>query len=88
MYGRNIGLAFQIQDDILDITGDAAKLGKPTNSDVEQMKVTYPYLIGMEASKALVASLTEQAKSAIVEAELADPLRLLQIADYLVHRDH
>lgn len=88
IYGRNIGLAFQIQDDILDLVGDAVKLGKPTNSDVEQRKVTYPFLIGMEESKALVASLTEQAKTAIIEAELADPSRLLQIADYLVHRDH
>ncbi|MDQ6421041.1 polyprenyl synthetase family protein [Paenibacillus sp. LHD-117] len=88
LYGRNIGLAFQIQDDILDLIGDAEKLGKPTNSDVEQKKVTYPFLIGLDESKALVNRLTEQAKSAIIEADLANPERLLQIADYLVHRDH
>lgn len=88
LFGRNLGLAFQIQDDILDLVGDAEKLGKPTNSDVEQQKVTYPYLIGLEESKALVSRLTDQAKSAIIEAGLAEPSRLLQIADYLVHRDH
>lgn len=88
LYGRNLGLAFQIQDDILDLVGDEEKLGKPTNSDVEQKKVTYPYLIGLEESKALVSRLTNEAKDAINEASLAEPSRLLQIADYLVHRDH
>lgn len=87
-YGRNIGLAFQIQDDILDLIGDEKKLGKKTNSDVEQNKVTYPYLIGIEESKAQVEQLTQEAKSAILEAELSAPDRLLEIADYLVQRDH
>ncbi|WP_442950953.1 polyprenyl synthetase family protein [Paenibacillus sp. GSMTC-2017] len=88
LYGRNIGLAFQIQDDILDLIGDEQKLGKKTNSDVAQQKVTYPFLIGMEESIALVKKLTQEAKNAIVEANLAQPERLLQIADYLVQRDH
>ncbi|QAY66239.1 polyprenyl synthetase family protein [Paenibacillus protaetiae] len=87
-YGRNIGLAFQIQDDILDLTGDAQKLGKKTQSDVEQKKVTYPYLLGIEESRTLVERLTQEAKSAVLEAELAAPGKLLEIADYLVHRDH
>nr|WP_229691999.1 farnesyl diphosphate synthase [Paenibacillus radicis (ex Gao et al. 2016)] len=86
-YGRNIGLAFQIQDDILDLIGDEAKLGKKTNSDVAQQKVTYPYLIGIEASKAQVKRLTREAKAAVLDAELAMPQRLLEIADYLVQRD-
>ncbi|WP_141506001.1 polyprenyl synthetase family protein [Paenibacillus luteus] len=87
-YGRNIGLAFQIQDDILDLIGDEKKLGKKTNSDVEQNKVTYPFLIGIEESKAQVERLTQEAKSAVLKAELAAPERLLEIADYLVQRDH
>lgn len=87
-YGRNIGLAFQIQDDILDLIGDEQKLGKKTNSDVEQQKVTYPFLIGMDESKAQVKRLTREAKSAILEAELQAPQRLLEIADYLVQRDY
>nr|WP_240644476.1 farnesyl diphosphate synthase [Paenibacillus paeoniae] len=88
LYARNIGLAFQIQDDILDLIGDESKLGKKTNSDVNQQKVTYPYLVGMEESKAIVDRLTEEAKSAVRRAELANPSLLLQIADYLVQRDH
>ncbi|MFF2887693.1 polyprenyl synthetase family protein [Paenibacillus sp. NPDC057967] len=88
LYARNIGLAFQIQDDILDLIGDESKLGKKTNSDVTQQKVTYPYLVGMEESKALVDRLTEEAKSAVMRAGLSNPSRLLQIADYLVQRDH
>ncbi|MFD0958719.1 polyprenyl synthetase family protein [Paenibacillus chungangensis] len=88
LYARNLGLAFQIQDDILDVIGDEGKLGKKTQGDVEQNKVTYPYLIGLEKSKAKVASLTREAKSAIASARLAEPDRLLQIADYLLRRDH
>lgn len=87
-YGRNIGLAFQIQDDILDLIGDEQKLGKKTNSDVAQNKVTYPFLIGIEESKAQVERLTQEAKSSILEAEFKMPDRLLEIADYLVQRDH
>lgn len=87
-YGRNIGLAFQIQDDILDLIGDEQKLGKKTNSDVEQNKVTYPFLIGLEESKAQVERLTQEAKSAVLEAQFQAPERLLEIADYLVKRDH
>lgn len=88
VYGRNIGLAFQIQDDILDLIGDEQKLGKKTNSDVQQNKVTYPFLIGLEESKAQVERLTQEAKSAILEAGFPAPERLLEIADYLVLRDH
>jgi geranylgeranyl diphosphate synthase type II len=88
IYGRNIGLAFQIQDDILDLVGDEQKLGKKTNSDVEQNKVTYPYLIGLDESKAQVERLTQEAKSAVLEAGFQNPVRLLEIADYLVQRDH
>ncbi|WP_424766157.1 polyprenyl synthetase family protein [Paenibacillus sp. sgz302251] len=88
LYARNIGLAFQIQDDILDLIGDEKKLGKKTNSDVDQSKVTYPYLIGLDESKAQVERLTHEAKSAILEADLVMPGRLLEIADYLVQRDH
>lgn len=88
LFGRNLGLAFQIQDDILDLVGDESKLGKKTNSDVEQGKVTYPYLIGLDESRSLVERLTAEAKEAVQEAGLASPGRLLGIADYLMRRDH
>ncbi|WP_274365335.1 polyprenyl synthetase family protein [Paenibacillus thermotolerans] len=86
-FGSSIGLAFQIQDDILDVTGDAEKLGKSVNSDVEQNKVTYPYLIGLERSRAMVAELTERGKSALTAGNVPDPRRLLQLADYLMSRE-
>ena len=86
-YGRSLGLAFQIQDDILDVTGDEAKLGKPLNSDERQRKVTYPYLVGLDESRRLVAQLTEDAKEAAASCGLSEPGRLLNIADYLLSRD-
>lgn len=88
LFGRNIGMAFQVQDDILDIIGDEQKLGKPVNSDIEEQKVTYPYLLGMEDSKKLVTDLTEAAKEAILSAELAYTDQLLALADYLVTREY
>ncbi|WP_414859241.1 polyprenyl synthetase family protein [Paenibacillus haidiansis] len=87
-YGRAIGLAFQIQDDILDLTGDETKLGKKTQSDVKQGKVTYPYFLGLEASKAEVDRLTRIAKEAVTGGSIPHPDNLLAIADYLLQRDH
>ncbi|MGF9712009.1 polyprenyl synthetase family protein [Paenibacillus naphthalenovorans] len=87
-FGTCIGLAFQIQDDILDLIGDEQKLGKPVQSDVKQQKVTYPYFIGIEASEARVEELTRKAKQSIVQAGFPKPERLLQLADFLMKRDH
>lgn len=87
-YGYKIGLAFQIQDDILDITGNEELLGKPLGSDEKLQKVTYPYLVGLEESKAMVERLTEEGKQAVAGAGFARPERLLQLADYLMRRDH
>lgn len=87
-FGSDLGLAFQIQDDILDVIGDEALLGKKTQSDIKAEKVTYPFFIGLEASQAEVERLTESAKKALAEANLADSQRLTEIADYLVKRDH
>ncbi len=87
-FGRSIGLAFQIQDDILDLIGDERKLGKKTNSDVAQQKVTYPYLLGIEQSRTEVERLTREAKDALASSRLARTDRLLAIADYLMSRDH
>lgn len=87
-FGQCLGLAFQIQDDILDLTGDESKLGKPVQSDVKQQKVTYPYFIGLEASQQKAAQLTDEAKRAVQQAGFPDPGRLLELADYLMQRDH
>ncbi|MBW7459296.1 polyprenyl synthetase family protein, partial [Paenibacillus sepulcri] len=87
-FARKLGLAFQVQDDILDLIGDESKLGKPVQSDVQQRKVTYPYIIGMEQSLELVGRLTMESKEALKQANLVMPEKLLSIADYLMNRDH
>ncbi|MNO56541.1 Farnesyl diphosphate synthase [compost metagenome] len=87
-FGTAVGLAFQIQDDILDLVGDEGKLGKKTGSDIKQHKVTYPYFIGLEASREEVKQLTETARHAVLNGGFHDNQRLLEIADYLMARDH
>jgi farnesyl diphosphate synthase len=82
-----IGLAFQIQDDLLDVLGDATTLGKPTRADSERAKPTHPAVIGVEASQQRVRLLHEQALEALAPfAERAAPLRSL--ADWLLARSY
>ena len=65
-YAQNLGLAFQIKDDILDVTSDSEKLGKPAGSDVDKNKSTYVSLLGLEQSERLVIELTQKAKNSLV----------------------
>jgi geranylgeranyl diphosphate synthase type II len=84
-YGRHAGLAFQIADDILNVEGDKVLLGKGTGSDVKRGKVTYPALMGLDASRAKAAELVESALMAIKNFDhRAEPLRM--IARYVVQR--
>jgi geranylgeranyl diphosphate synthase type II len=84
-YGQKIGLAFQISDDVLDIEGDTASLGKPSGSDLQKGKVTYPAVVGMETSKDRQRELVDSAVSSLKEFDKrADPLRL--IARYIIER--
>ena len=86
-YAENLGLAFQIVDDILDVIGDEQKLGKPINSDEENGKSTFVSLLGIEKCKELVNSFTEKAKDALsVYGDGADDL--VALADYLCKRDY
>lgn len=64
-YGEKLGLAFQIQDDILDIEGDARMLGKTTGKDARDEKSTFPALLGLEACRALADRLTGEAVAAL-----------------------
>ena len=64
-YARCIGLAFQIVDDVLDVTSDTQTLGKPVGSDIKNEKVTYVSLLGIEKSKQTVAQLTNEAVEAL-----------------------
>ena len=86
-FGEGIGLSFQIIDDILDVTADAAKLGKPVGSDAENEKVTYVSLLGLEEARRLAAQRTAEAVEALsVFGDAADSLR--QLAQALLTRDH
>ena len=85
-YGENIGLSFQIVDDILDITGEEVKLGKPIGSDIENHKSTYPSLLGLEKSREIARQLIEEAKSSI--DGLSSEIDFLnQLGDYIISRD-
>lgn len=84
-FGVDIGLAFQIVDDILDIEGTEEDLGKDVGSDVDNNKATYPSVIGVEKSKTLAADLVDSAINNLsVFDEMADPLR--GIAKYFLAR--
>ncbi len=85
-YGKNIGLSFQIVDDILDITGDEKTLGKPIGSDMENHKSTYPSLLGLEKSREIAKGLINDGKTSI-EGLSSEVQFLNQLADYIVSRD-
>jgi geranylgeranyl diphosphate synthase type II len=86
-FGRSLGLAFQVIDDILDVTQTSEKLGKSAGKDVAAHKATYPAVIGLEASRAEARRLTNAAHRALNsfghEAE-----RLREIANYLLEREY
>lgn len=84
-FANKIGLAFQIQDDILDITGVEVDLGKPIGSDQRHGKSTYPGIIGIDAAKAWLNELISEAKAAINLPGL-EHRRLAELADFFVTR--
>jgi geranylgeranyl diphosphate synthase type II len=85
-YSRNIGLAFQIRDDILDVIGDEALLGKPIGSDSENQKNTYVSLLGLEKANEKVLSLTDSAVKAI-EIFGSEAAVLQELARYMAIRN-
>jgi geranylgeranyl diphosphate synthase, type II len=85
LYGRKIGLAFQIADDILDVEGDSETMGKRAGSDVRMNKATFPKVFGMTRSREMGAGLVEEAIEALARYdEKAEPLR--RIARYILER--
>lgn len=86
-YARCVGLAFQIHDDVLDVTADTETLGKPQGSDEQQNKPTYPALLGLEGAKQRALDLHHQALQALeIFGESADILR--NLSAYIVERGH
>ncbi|MDA8387975.1 MAG: polyprenyl synthetase family protein [Nitrospiraceae bacterium] len=84
-YGEAIGLAFQIADDILDVKGETALMGKTAGSDERKQKLTYPLAFGMEASEREAADLVGKALSCLEGfGDRAQPLRA--IAGYIIER--
>ena len=87
IYARAIGLAFQVQDDILDVEGDTATLGKQSGADAARDKPTYPSLMGLAAAKTYALELRDQAINALRPFDAAaEPLR--ELARYIVERRH
>jgi len=84
-YADAIGLAFQVQDDILDIEADTATLGKTQGADEALNKPTYPALLGLDGARRKAADLCQQAHMAL-HALPGDTQRLQQLADYIVNR--
>jgi farnesyl diphosphate synthase len=87
-YGRALGLAFQVVDDILDVTADSATLGKTAGKDAAQDKPTYVSLLGLSRARAFAAELLEQARAALATTGLADTRALRALAETVVHRDN
>jgi geranylgeranyl diphosphate synthase type II len=86
-YGEKIGLAFQIVDDILNVEGKAALLGKKTGSDLFKGKATYPSLMGLEGSKRRAKELVDLAVETLAQfGPEADPLR--EIARFIIAREY
>ena len=86
-YGQCIGLAFQIQDDVLDQIADTATLGKTAGKDLAQHKSTFPSLLGLEQAKRRADALFDEARNAARSiSHHAEPL--LWLADFIQQRDH
>ena len=81
-----MGLAFQVVDDILDVTADSAALGKTAGKDAAADKPTYVSLLGLAASQALADELRAQAHGALDASGLRDVSRLRALADLVVNR--
>lgn len=86
-FAKTIGLAFQVQDDILDITSDTQTLGKPQGSDIERNKPTYPALLGLEGAQSKADQLYQESMKALSQLPFNTD-KLNAIAAYIVKRQH
>ena len=86
-FGRHLGIAFQIQDDILDVEGDEAVIGKRVGSDEQNDKTTYPKLLGLDGAKLALARKVELAEAELTSLSVKAPL-LQAMLDFIVKRNH
>ena len=87
-YARCIGLAFQVQDDILDITSNTETLGKTQGSDIAKNKPTYPALLGIDGAKNKAQELHQTALDALNGLTNIDTTRLAQISEFIISRSN
>lgn len=88
-YAQCVGLAFQVQDDILDVVGDTATLGKRQGADQQLGKSTYPALLGLEQARTKARDLINDARQALslLSAQSLDTAALEALANYIIQRD-
>lgn len=89
--GRCVGLAFQVQDDILDIVGDEAKLGKPVRSDEKNAKYNYATVHGLEKAKEFVRSMSADANKILEDMDVVDnqaKKELMDLINMLINREY
>ncbi|MBW8758573.1 MAG: polyprenyl synthetase family protein [Burkholderiales bacterium] len=87
-YGAAVGLAFQVVDDVLDVTQESHVLGKTAGKDVDQNKPTFVSLLGLEAAQAYAYELRDQAHAALARSGLGQAAYLACLADKIVERDN
>ncbi len=85
-FGYNVGLAFQVIDDILDITQTTEQLGKTAGKDVTAQKATYPSIVGLERSKKIAKQLTEKAFRSL-DSLKGNTAALAALTGYLLNRE-
>ena len=86
-FGYHVGLAFQVIDDILDVTQSSEQLGKTAGKDAAVQKATYPSIVGLAKSRKIATDLTAKAYSALKPLK-GKAVALEALADYLLKRDH
>ena len=86
-FSKQIGLAFQITDDILDVTQSEEILGKNKNSDIKNNKITYIDILGLDAAKNKAKQLTELALKTINSCDISEKEKLVGMAKYLINRE-
>ena len=86
-YGAAVGLAFQVVDDILDVTQPSETLGKTAGKDVDNNKPTYVSVLGLQAAQRYAHELRDEAQAALARAGLAGAAALTMLADKVVERE-